>query len=61
MPYITKATGEKELFSEDKLRLSIQRAGIPSDLWENAVSHVKSTLYENIPTCLLYTSPSPRD
>ncbi len=54
MPYIIKATGEKELFSEDKLRLSIQRAGVPSDLRENAVNHVKSTLYENIPTAQIY-------
>ncbi len=54
MPYILKATGEKELFSEKKLRLSIQRAGVPSDLWEKAVSHVKSKLYENIPTSEIY-------
>jgi len=54
MPYILKATGEKELFNEDKLRLSVQRAGIPSDLWENAISHIKSTLYENIPTSEIY-------
>jgi len=54
MTYILKATGEKELFSEEKLRLSIQRAGIPKDLWENAVNHVKSTLYENIPTREIY-------
>lgn len=51
---VIKTTGEKELFSENKLRASIQRAGIPKDLWENAVAHVKSKLYENIPTKEIY-------
>ena len=51
---VVKATGEKEQFNEEKLRLSIQRAGIPKDLWENAVNHVKSTLYDNIPTGEIY-------
>ncbi len=54
MPNVSKAGGQKELFSENKLRLSIQRAGIPKDLWENAVNHVKSKLYENIPTKEIY-------
>lgn len=54
MPNVLKATGEKELFSEDKLRLSIQRAGIPKDLWENVVTHVKSNLYNEIPTSEIY-------
>ena len=54
MPYILKANGEKELFSENKLLLSIQKAGIPKDLWENVVTHVKSNLYENIPTQEIY-------
>lgn len=54
MPYILKATGEKELFNEEKLRSSIQRAGIPKDIWENVVTHVKSKLYENIPTAQIY-------
>ena len=54
MSYILKATGEKELFSEEKLRLSIQRAGIPKELIENVVTHVKSKLYEDIPTSEIY-------
>lgn len=51
---VLKASGQKEAFSENKLRLSIQRAGIPKDLWENVVNHVKSKLYENIPTNEIY-------
>lgn len=54
MPNVLKASGQKELFSEDKLRLSIQRAGIPRTLVENVVIHVKSKLYENIPTSEIY-------
>jgi len=54
MPNVLKATGQIEPFSEEKLRLSIQRAGIPKDLWENAVIHAKSKLYENIPTREIY-------
>ena len=54
MPNVLKATGEKELFNEEKLRLSIQRAGIPKELTENIVIHVKSKLYENIPTREIY-------
>ena len=51
---VIKATGQKELFNERKLRLSIQRAGIPKDLWENAVNHIKSTLYDQISTSEIY-------
>lgn len=51
---VLKASGQKEQFSEKKLRLSVQRAGIPKDLWENVVTHVKSKLYENIPTSEIY-------
>lgn len=54
MPYILKATGEKEQFDEDKVRLSIQRAGIPKELVENVVIHVKSKLYDHIPTREIY-------
>ena len=51
---ILKASGKKELFSEEKLRNSIQRAGIPKTLCASVVDHVKSKLYENIPTSEIY-------
>lgn len=54
MPNVLKATGKLEPFSEEKLRLSIQRAEIPNNLWGNTVKHVKSKLYENIPTKEIY-------
>lgn len=54
MPYVLKATGQKELFNEEKLRLSIQRAGISKELVENLVNHIKSKLYDQIPTAEIY-------
>lgn len=54
MVFIQKANGEKEEFSEDKLRSSIKRAGIPQDLEEEVVSHVKGGLHEGIRTSEIY-------
>ncbi len=51
---VVKATGQKEFFDEEKLRQSIKRAGIPPKLENKVVTHVKSKLYENIPTSLVY-------
>src|SRR3989338_6047321 len=67
MPNVLKAGGSTEPFNEGKIRLSIKRAGIPQNLVENVVAHVKSKLYENIPTSEIYKhiteflekSPSP--
>jgi predicted RecB family endonuclease len=54
MVYVVKATGEKEVFSPEKLRASIRRAGIPKELEEAVVSHITERLYENIPTQEIY-------
>lgn len=54
MPNVLKATGQIEPFNDEKLRISIQRAGIPTDLREGVLTHVKSKLYENIPTGEIY-------
>ncbi len=51
---VLKATGKKELFSEEKLRISIQRAGVPIELQDSAISHIKLKLYEGIPTAEIY-------
>ena len=51
---VIKATGEKEPFSEDKVKSSIGRAGISKNLQPQVVEHVKSKLYENIPTSEIY-------
>jgi hypothetical protein len=52
--YVIKATGEREPFSEEKVKNSIQRAGIPEELKTQVIEHVKSKLYENIPTSEIY-------
>lgn len=54
MLHVLKATKEKEPFSEEKLRFSIQRAGIPENIQNLVVDHVKSKLYDNIPTSQIY-------
>lgn len=54
MIFVTKATGEKEIFSEEKVIQSIKRAGIPKELQNQVLVHVKSKLYENIPTSEIY-------
>ncbi len=51
---VIKASGEKELFSEEKLASSIRRAGIPKDLQHTVASHVKEKLYEGIKTSEIY-------
>ncbi len=54
MVNVIKANGEKEAFNEDKVKISIQRAGISKELQPQVVEHVKSKLYENIPTSEVY-------
>lgn len=51
---VLKATEKKEEFNEEKLRSSIQRAGVPEELIENVVIHIKSKLYDGIPTYEIY-------
>jgi len=54
MVNVLKATGEIEPFSDDKIISSIRRAGIPKNLQDMTLNHVKSKLYENIPTSEVY-------
>lgn len=54
MVQVIKATGDQEQFSEEKLRNSIKRAGIPVNLRDKVVEHVRSKLYEGIPTSEVY-------
>lgn len=54
MVTVIKATGEKEPFSEQKVRSSIKRAGIPPEIENQVAAHVISKLYENIPTQEIY-------
>jgi hypothetical protein len=51
---VIKATGQKEEFSEEKVKRSIERAGIPQDIRPQVLAHVKSKLRDNIPTSEIY-------
>ncbi len=54
MVNVVKANGDKEPFSEEKVRSSIKRAGIPSEIEEQVLSHVKTKLHEDITTAEIY-------
>ena len=54
MVTVVKATGEKEPFDRSKLIHSVQRAGVPTELQNQAVQHIEEKLYENIPTREIY-------
>lgn len=54
MVHVTKATGEQEHFSDEKVKYSIHRAGISDELQNQVLAHVKSKLYEGIPTSEIY-------
>lgn len=54
MVNIVKANGQREPFSEKKLRRSISRAGIPQALQEEAVAHVTAGLHEGITSAEIY-------
>lgn len=51
---VIKATGEREAFNEDKLRQSIFRAGVPLQLHDEVLIHIKERLRDNIPTREIY-------
>lgn len=55
MPTVLKANGKKEEFDEIKLINSIKRAGIPEDIQEEVLTHIKESLYEGIPTHQVYS------
>ena len=51
---VIKASGEREPFSEKKVRRSIRRARIPKKLENQVVKHVEEILYDGIPTHEIY-------
>jgi len=54
MIHVIKATGQAEKFSEEKLVQSIKRAGISPELENEVVAHIKTKLYDDIPTSVIY-------
>ena len=51
---IVKADGTLEKFSDEKLILSIRRAGIPENLENELLEYVKQHLYDKIPSYKIY-------
>jgi len=51
---VVKASGEREPFSEKKVRHSIHRARIPKQLEDEVVRHIRQALYNGIPTQEIY-------
>lgn len=54
MPNVLKASGKIEPFSEKKLRLSIDRVGVPKAYQDEVVARIKNKLYDNIKTSEIY-------
>lgn len=52
--HIIKANGQKELFNENKLHRSLERASVPKTLHDTAISHIKQNLHENITSKEIY-------
>jgi hypothetical protein len=54
MVNVLKANGIQEPFSQDKIRLSVNRVGVPANIQDKLISHVESKLYDDIPTKEVY-------
>lgn len=54
MTLIMKASGEREEFSEEKLRNSLQRSLASPDIIEEIVKHIKKELVDNMTTHQIY-------
>ncbi|RJQ27450.1 ATPase [Candidatus Parcubacteria bacterium] len=48
--FVTKSSGEKEPFSEEKVLLAMGKVGVPDSLRPQVLSHVKQGLHPNIKT-----------
>ncbi len=54
--YVTKMSGERSLFNEEKLRNSLRRSKADENTINQIVGDVKSGLYDSIPTHEIYKS-----
>lgn len=51
---VIKADGKTEAYSPEKVASSIKRAGIPSSIESQVISHIEGRLYDKIPTSEIY-------
>lgn len=54
MTFVVKADGQRVPFSEEKVISSIRRARIPRAIQDKVLAHVKSKVYEGVPTAEIY-------
>ena len=52
--YVTKATGEREAFNEDKVIRSLRQAQVPPEHESRILNAIRKDLYQNIPTREIY-------
>ena len=52
--FITKASGEKSKYSEEKIRTSLKRVGANEEQIDTIIDQVAAQLYEGIPTKKIY-------
>lgn len=52
---VRKANGETENYSEDKIRDSASRVGVPPEMQTEMLAEIRSRLYEGISTSEIYT------
>lgn len=52
--YVTKASGEKSRYSEEKIRVSLKRVGANDEQIDYIISEIASKLYEGMPTKKIY-------
>lgn len=51
---VIKVNGEKEDYSEDKIRSSASRVGVPRDLQDQMIGEIRSKLYDGIKTAEIF-------
>lgn len=52
--FITKASGEKSRYSEEKIRISLKRVGATDEQIDPIINEISSKLYEGMPTKKIY-------
>lgn len=52
---VLKADGTKEIYSEEKIKASATRVGVPEGLQAQMLEHIRGRLYDGIPTHEIFT------
>jgi hypothetical protein len=52
--FVTKASGEKSRYSEEKIRISLKRVGATDEQIDSIINEISPKLYEGMPTKKIY-------